>query len=309
MALARFLVRHAALAMAVGVFAGLALPALAAWLHPAIPVFVIVILTTALLRLDGRLLRAYLRRPALPIAAMAWLLIGQPCLVWLGTHWLALPPALLLALLLNAVTPPLMGAPAMAMILGLDAELAAIVTFSLTLFFPLSLGLLLALMPVLAPAPLDQVLPMVLTLVGVPFALSFAGRRLAPPSVLDHWGPVFGATGVAALILIAIALMHGANLLLQSDARMALAPLLSSLLFNVVGQGLTLLLFLRLGAQRALCLGLMAGNRNLGLTLAATAAVGGPEFAAYVAFAQLPIYLTPMLLGRLMKLFRWRAGG
>lgn len=296
----RFLNRHAAPIMAAGVVAGLALPSLAARLHDWIPALVMVILTSALLRLDGALLRAYVRRPALPGLAFAWLLLALPLMVWGATRLLPLPPATALALLLNAVTPPLMGAPAIAMILGLDAELAAIVTFAATLVFPLSLTALLIAGVAPVAVSLGEIVPTVATLVGIPFAVSFALWLVLPRSRLDRCGPTLGATSVAALGIIAVALMHGANVALHTNARAALWPFAASLAFNIAGQGLTALVFRRLGWQRALSLALMAGNRNLALTLGATAALGDTGFAAYVAFAQLPIYLTPMVLGRLI---------
>ncbi|MDR3438016.1 hypothetical protein [Telmatospirillum sp.] len=304
----RFLIRHAALAMALGVFAGLLFPPAAAALHPWIPEMVMALLTTTLLRLDVRLLGAYVRRPGLPLLVIAWLLLGLPLLAWALTRLLPLPPAISLALLLNAATPPLMGAPAMALILGLDAELAAVVTYSITLVFPISLTLLLAsgALPMIARPTLGEVLPTVGLLVGGPVCVSFILRRVIPAATLRRIGLHLDVISVSALIVSAVALMHGANLALAADAWTALAPCLASLAFNLAGQGLTIALFHRLGFARMLCLGLMAGNRNLALTLGATAAISGTDFAAYVAFGQLPIYLTPMILARISRYHRRR---
>jgi BASS family bile acid:Na+ symporter len=65
--------------------------------------------------------------------------------------------------------------------------------------------------------------------------------------------------------------------------------------------GLTTLLFAWAGSERALTLGLLTAQRNLGLMLAAT---GGavPELAwLYFALSQLPIYLSPYLLHPLAR--------
>ena len=59
---------------------------------------------------------------------------------------------------------------------------------------------------------------------------------------------------------------------------------------------LTALLFLCAGRERAVALGFMASQRNLGLMLAGT---GGalPDLAwLYFALSQFPIYLSPQLL-------------
>ena len=55
-------------------------------------------------------------------------------------------------------------------------------------------------------------------------------------------------------------------------------------------------MFLRAGRARALAIGLIAGNRNVGLMLAATG-FAVPDLAwLYFALAQFPIYLLPHLL-------------
>ena len=59
---------------------------------------------------------------------------------------------------------------------------------------------------------------------------------------------------------------------------------------------ITALVFLRAGRARALAIGLIAGNRNIGLMLAATG-FAVPDVAwLYFALAQFPIYLLPHLL-------------
>jgi BASS family bile acid:Na+ symporter len=64
---------------------------------------------------------------------------------------------------------------------------------------------------------------------------------------------------------------------------------------------LTALVFLRAGRARAFAIGLIAGNRNIGLMLAATG-FAVPDIAGlYFALAQFPIYLLPHLLKPLAK--------
>jgi len=64
---------------------------------------------------------------------------------------------------------------------------------------------------------------------------------------------------------------------------------------------LTALVFLRAGPARALAIGLIAGNRNMGLMLAATG-FAIPDLAwLYFALVQFPIYLLPHLLKPLAR--------
>ncbi len=64
---------------------------------------------------------------------------------------------------------------------------------------------------------------------------------------------------------------------------------------------ITALVFLRAGRARALAIGLIAGNRNIGLMLAATGFLVPDVAWLYFALAQFPIYLLPHLLKPLAR--------
>jgi BASS family bile acid:Na+ symporter len=64
---------------------------------------------------------------------------------------------------------------------------------------------------------------------------------------------------------------------------------------------LTTVVFARLGMGQALALGLAAGNRNMGLMLAAAGAAVPELTWLYFAIAQLPIYLMPAMLKPLAR--------
>jgi BASS family bile acid:Na+ symporter len=60
--------------------------------------------------------------------------------------------------------------------------------------------------------------------------------------------------------------------------------------------GITVLIFRRIGNERAFALGLMVSQRNMGLMLAATDGVLPGTTWLYFALSQFPIYLSPQLL-------------
>jgi BASS family bile acid:Na+ symporter len=60
--------------------------------------------------------------------------------------------------------------------------------------------------------------------------------------------------------------------------------------------GVTTLIFRKAGHRRALALGLMVSQRNMGLMLAATDGVLPGTTWLYFALSQFPIYLSPQLL-------------
>jgi BASS family bile acid:Na+ symporter len=68
--------------------------------------------------------------------------------------------------------------------------------------------------------------------------------------------------------------------------------------------GATALMFRKAGQERALALGLMASQRNMGLMLAGTDGVLPGLTWLYFALAQFPIYLSPQLLKPLVRRLR-----
>jgi BASS family bile acid:Na+ symporter len=70
--------------------------------------------------------------------------------------------------------------------------------------------------------------------------------------------------------------------------------------------GVTTLIFRRIGLERALALGLMVSQRNMGLMLAATDGVLPGTTWLYFALSQFPIYLSPQLLKPIVGRMRER---
>jgi BASS family bile acid:Na+ symporter len=60
--------------------------------------------------------------------------------------------------------------------------------------------------------------------------------------------------------------------------------------------GITTLVFRMIGRERALALGLLVSQRNMGLMVAATDGVLPGTTWLYFALSQFPIYLSPQLL-------------
>lgn len=291
--------------MAVAVIVGLAWPAAASTCQPLIQPAVLLLLTGSLMRIDMEALRQALRRPASSLAGLAWVLVAGPLLAaaaqaagWLGG-------GVGEGILLNALAPPLMAAPALALILGLDFTLAVVITVVSSVLFPLGLALVIHLGGVLAiPGGLFAILPRVLLMVGLPITLAAIGRQLLGPQGLVRHRQSIDATMVALLLFLAVALMDGANGVLRGTPGRALVLMAAACLFNLLGQAASTLIFrLWWDGRRALTMGLLGGNRNMGLMLGILTGLAGPDFAAYVAFAQIPIYTLPALSKFLLRRF------
>ena len=291
------LVRHGPLVLALGIVLSVVVPALASLLRPALGPFIALLMLVSLVRLDWGELAALARRPLVPGLALVVLLIGAPLMVWLAVGILDLPAPLAQALVLNGAAPVLMSSAALAQMIGLDAALSIGMIVGSTVLLPLTL-----------PLVMIWLLDLGIDLDHGAFAARF-GLYIVVPFVLAwllrrHFGAAFFAArratldglGVLFVVLAGIALMDGVTArLLATPATVALY-LGAATVFNGLFQTLGALLFRPLGRRRALGLALSLGNRNMGMVLVLTGGLIGPDFALYVAMAQIPMYLMPVIV-------------
>jgi predicted Na+-dependent transporter len=303
--------RQGTRALALSVFVGIALPPVAAVLKHVFVEALLALLLLAFLRVDPASLLHQFRRPGMVIAASLWTLFAVPALICGAAIALGLPqavPALYLALVLQAVAPPIVGSPALASLMGLDASLSFATLIVATAATPFTVPLLAAFLvgPGLEIPPLWLGI-MLFAMLGGTAIIAYAIRRaMGAAWVARHRGPIDGLS-VIALLVFAIGLMDdvAAHIL----ARPLLVAGLTVFIFalTIVLTVATALIFHRAGRSSALALGLAVGSRNMGLMVAAT---GGavPELTwLYFAVAQFPIYTLPYLLRPLVR--RWVAPG
>ena len=119
------------------------------------------------------------------------------------------------------------------------------------------------------------------------------------------------------MFMFAVAAMDGVPSHFRADPLLVVELTALAFALALALIGLTALVFLRAGRARALAIGLIAGNRNIGLMLAATGFVVPDVAWLYFALAQFPIYLLPHLLKPLAQAARrqsltagaWRVRG
>src|SRR5229473_1974590 len=153
--------RQGTRAVAVSLFAGLALPPLAASMKAIFTPNLFVLLCLAFLRVDPDALRRHFTRPGLVVAAVAWMMLATPLAAGLALAPLGLDqsaPGLLVALIFQAAAPPVIATPAFAALIGLDAALALATLVACAAVTPLTAALFAALflgppVPISAPAP------------------------------------------------------------------------------------------------------------------------------------------------------------
>ncbi|WBL82142.1 Na+-dependent transporter [Bradyrhizobium xenonodulans] len=287
-------------AVAAVVFIAVAMPPLGAVLRPYVTEAILVLLCISFMRVDLAALYSHLRRPALVATATAWTTIGVPLIVGLIVHATGLTshaPGLSLALMLQSMASPMMASPALAALMGLDATLVlvtlvtstALVPFTASLFASLFLGDMLS----ITPSTLG------LKLLGILAASLLAATIIrwifGAAAIQRHKQPIDGFN-IIILLVFASAVMGdvASDLMTQPMFTIGLAALSFAIYFTLLA--ITTLLFRRIGYERALALGLMVSQRNLGLMLAATAGALPPTTWLYFAMTQFPIHLAPYML-------------
>ncbi|WP_193367671.1 hypothetical protein [Pelagibius marinus] len=292
-----FLGGHATWVLFVGVFLGLALPSLAALARPLLAPAVAVLLTATLVRIDWQVMLGYLRRPWLAVVITVWLLLGAPLLMAAALAFLPLPSALGTALVLMAAAPPILSAAPIAMILGLDGALALVAALAATLLTPLTVPpLALALLGLELDIGVVEFMTRLSLVVAAAFAAAVVIRRLIGRERLPRVATHLDGLVVAVMLIFAVAIMDGVTATLMTRPMTVALWLAVAFVANPALQVVGTLAFAWLGRRRALTVGLITGNCNMGLLLAAFPPGTDFDVVLYFAVAQLPMYMLPAVL-------------
>jgi BASS family bile acid:Na+ symporter len=258
---------------------------------------VIVLLTAMLLRVDWGAMGAYLRRPVLATALLVWLLGGAPVVAWLVLMPAGLPESLTVSLVLMAAAPPILSASAIAVLLGLDGALAIVVGLIATLLTPLTVPpMALLLLGLDLDISVGAFMLRLAAIVGPAFLLSLAIRKLAGQARLDRYKPEIEGFTVLVMLYFGVAIMDGVTARLLAEPAMVAGWTLAAFIANPILQLIGGLAFAWLGRRGALTVGLMSGNCNMGLLLAALPPRADFDVLLYFAVAQLPIFMLPALM-------------
>lgn len=135
-------------------------------------------------------------------------------------------------------------------------------------------------------------------LIGSAEGIAFLVRRHVAQVLAAHGGLVDGII-VAALLVFAVATMAGIRAQIAADLPAAALCLAVAFACNIILQAAGAMLLRGDLAQR-LTVGLILGNRNVGLVWSALGAAASPRTALYFAATQLPIYILPRLIEALI---------
>jgi BASS family bile acid:Na+ symporter len=293
--------RYGPQAFALSLIVGFALPWLASPLKPFLGAIIFCFITINMMRADLPALRKLAQNPAMIVATLAWntflplLVIGAMVAV---AGRAAFEPGLLLGLAIAAAAPPLVAAPAYAILLGFSNALPLAV---------LVLGMLVS--PIVAPliadavagaaVPIDRLaltLRLAVFLFGA-MAVGLVIRRIVGSAWLAAHKPELDGTGVVQFFIFAIALTESVSTAaFENPAQVALHTGLAFAIC-IVCFVLTYMVWKRFGAGDAVTLALATGLRNTGLLIAVMGINDVPATTfLFFALMQFPIYFAPQMV-------------
>jgi BASS family bile acid:Na+ symporter len=292
--------RQGTRAIAALVVFGIAVPPLGELLRPYVAEAIFLLLCISFMRVDIAALRDHLRRPGIVLVATAWTMIAVPALIGIGCLAAGIDkssPDLFLGLMLQAVASPMMAAPALAALMGLDSTLALITLVTGTALVPLTAPLFAYVFfgAALTLSPLALGLKLGLILAGS-LGVGIAIRWIFGIAAIRRYRePIDGINILILLVFVSAVMGSVAGSFWADPLQVAGLALLAFAIFFAL-LGATMLVFRRLGHERALALGLLVSQRNMGLMVAATDGVLPGLTWLYFALSQFPIYLSPQML-------------
>lgn len=291
--------RQGRLVLVVGVAAGAASPALAGAVRPHIGTLVAVLLAIAAFRIGARAAWGAASAMASTLGLVALLQIATPLAVLAVERSFGLDGPIATALLIMTTTAPIAGTPNLTLLVGGDPAPALRLVVVATALLPLTV------VPVfLASGDLGEplaVLPAAARLaglIGTAAVVGFALRSRFAPRLDPRTTTIVDGLSTLVFAVVVIGVMEALALDLRRDptsvATTAAAAFLANFGFQIAGA----LAAARLGAPTAApAIGIACGNRNFILLLTALPETVAGPIMLFVGCYQLPMYLTPLLLG------------
>ncbi len=299
----RIIARHGRLVLVGGLIVGIFLPQLAHFLQAYIPEAVAIMLFVVALRIGPQGALGRLGQMRTVLLAVTLYQVIVPCLFVLTFMAFGLTGALASAIILAAAASPISGSPNLVLLTGNDPVPALRLLILGTALLPITI------IPVFTLAPefgdLSAVMMSSLRLValiGGATVGAFAVRRLFLPRPSPQTLQIMDGLSVLIMALVVIGLMANFGPALVGEPVRLAETLAVAFLFNF---GLQIVCFIsagKIGLKRdAAAYGITAGNRNIMIFLAALPQGVIEPMLLFVACYQVPMYLTPLLLGTFYK--------
>ena len=285
--------------MVLGLVAGMCLPGLAQLLRPWLPVLIGALLFVTAVRVGPKAALGPRSGWAGALGSVLALQLALPLGVVVVALGLGLAETLLATvLILVLAAPSVTGSPNFTIILGHDPAPAMRLMVLGTALLPLTAMPILWLAPAFGGvAVVVSVASKLLGVILVTVASGFVLRRFIDPTPRT----LRSIDGIAAILLavLVVGLMSAVGPAMVQTPLAFLGWLAFAFALNF---GLQAAVFQTLGPRSEIVpLSVVAGNRNIALFLVALPAEVTDKLLLFIGCYQLPMYLTPMLLGRFYR--------
>ena len=311
----QFIGTHARVILPAGIIVALLLPEHQMRWDIILPAIITFIYAASFIRLDlKQSFRDAFRLHSLVISISLSALIL--CMVPLGYTGLArlfgLDQIFMPSLVWFAVAPPIASTVWMCAMLGFRAALAMEIVLITSLAAPFTgpfmASLVLQDIAVIEPLPLFFRLAMMIFGGGV---IAYFGQKMLGRETIEAQRKSFDGLSALAMMIFLIPVFNGMGRVIIADLWLAFYFLL---LAGVMNAGIQIVImvcasFSSSATIRAVgdVMAVVTGNRNVGLYFAALPP--DPAFALFTAIYQVPLYLSPLMLGGLASLLQRRTRG
>ncbi len=303
-----FLGKHARLCLPLGLCVALILPDLGDQIRQLVPLIIIVIYSSAMIRLDLRTATKGAVQPyrlILNLCLSLVILILIPYLFVMAARGIGLADIFIPVLIWYAVAPPIASTVWMCLLLGFRPVLAMELVVMTSLIAPFS-GPFVSSLFLNSITPLDpfDLFTRLGVMIIVGGGLALLGQRFIGNTQIQKHHSVFDGISTCAMLAFLIPVFNGVSMQILASPILAAQLLGLAVLMNFGTQlfmmGLTVFLHASQTKDALNVMAVIAGNRNVGLYYAALPY--DPIMGLFTAMYQVPLYLTPLFLGWLSRI-------
>lgn len=287
-------------AVAVSLFLGMALPPLAAFFRPVLPVAIFLLLVLALMRIDFAALGARIRQWRMLAWALLWVMVIMPCAIALVLRLSGFAeayPGWALGIFIATAAPPVMSVAALAALMRLDYALSIAMLVLSALVTPL-------VAPLVGVLALPGALPLDAAALAARLGLLMAGalvvalvlRRVVGLPAIERARLRIDGANVVILFVFAIAAMDGVAFAFLERPGFAFGILGAVFAIAFLQIGLSMLALWGVERVQSLTIALGSGIRNMGVFIAVLGPAVPETTWLFFGIAQFPIYLLPLIL-------------
>lgn len=297
------LARHGKIVLIAGLLLGIFVPGLADQVRSVLPELVALMLGVAALRIGPRAARGSFADMRTSLKLVVIFQVAMPLLmagVFLAIGWSG---ALATGLILMGAAPSISGSPNITVMTGHDPAPALRLMIAGVALVPLTIIPVFLIWPVFgSPGTVAMASLRLLLLIGGATAVAFIIRQLFFPEPSSEIINVIDGASALLMAVLVIGLMSAVGPAITATPLVLAGTMGVAFLVNF---GLQILAYRALagtGQEGArVAWSIIAGNRNIALFLAALPAAVVDPLLLFIGCYQVPMYLTPLLLGRFYR--------